>query len=77
MFFDRKTGKREKVGVKRNWWVLAQPPIPRKKTEGSHPGWNHGTRGIDHQMQKITQGTGIVKGWEDKRDRVRIPDKFT
>ena len=35
-----------------------------------------GTRGIDHLMWR-TQGAGIVKGWEYKRDRARIPDTFT
>ena len=36
-----------------------------------------GIRGIDHSTRRRTQGAGIVKGWEDKRDRGRIPDTFT
>ena len=36
-----------------------------------------GTRGIDHPTRKRTQGVGIVKGWEDNRDRGGIPDTFT
>ena len=35
------------------------------------------TRGIDHPMQRITQGASIVKGWEDKQDHGYIPDTFT
>ena len=31
----------------------------------------------DHLPRKRTQGAGIVKGWDDKRDRGRIPDTFT
>ena len=59
-------------------WVLAQSPIPRKEMGGSHPGWNHLNRGIDH-LTRRTQGAGIViKGWkEDKRDRRHIPDTVT
>ena len=34
------------------------------------------TRGIDHLKLRRTQGTSIVKGWEDKRDRGHIPDTF-
>ena len=63
-----KTGKHRKVGVKRKWWVLAQPPIPHKETGGSYPGWNHLTRGIDHLTWRRTQGDGIVKGWEEKQE---------
>ena len=40
----------------------------------SHPGWNNLTRGIDHLTWRRTEGAGIFKGWEDKRDRLRIPD---
>ena len=36
---------------------------------GSHPGWNHGVRGIDHLTRRRTQGAGIVKGWERKKLR--------
>ena len=34
-------------------------------------------RGMDHLTRWRTQGAGIVKGWEDKRDHGRIPDTFT
>ena len=36
-----------------------------------------GTRGIEHPTRRRTQGTGIVKGWEDKRNGKHIPDIFT
>ena len=36
-----------------------------------------GTKGIDYPSQKITQGPGIFKGWENKRDRRRISYKIT
>ena len=73
---DQEKSKDRKVGVKSGgfWFSL---PIPPKKTGGSHPGWNHVTREIDHLTQRRTQGPGIVKGWEDNRDRGRIPDAFT
>ena len=37
----------------------------------------NGTRGIYHLMWRRTQGTGIIKGREDKRDHERIPETFT
>ena len=39
---------------------------------GSHQNGNQ--QEIIHLMWRITQGAGIVKDWEDKRDRRRIPD---
>ena len=74
-----KTGNHGKVGVEklRKWWILAQPPFSPQETEGSYPGWNYGIREIYHLTRRRTQGVGIVKGWEDKRDRARIPDTFT
>ena len=33
--------------------------------------------GINHPTRKITGGPGIVKSWDDKRDRGKIPDTFT
>ena len=42
--------------------------------------WEAGTRveqfkqGIDHLTWRRTQGAGIVKCWEDKRDCGRFPD---
>ena len=35
-----------------------------------------GTMGKGHPTQRRTQGAGIVRGWEDKRNRGRIPDTF-
>ena len=60
--------KHEKVRVKRKWWVIAQPPYSPPMVE---------TTGIDHPMRRITQGTGIIKGWEEKRDHGHIPDTLT
>ena len=51
--------------------------MPDLETGGSHPGWNPGTREIGHSARRRTQGAGIIKGWENKRDRGRIPGKFT
>ena len=36
-----------------------------------------GTKGIYHPVSRKTQGAGIVKGWEDKRDCGWIPYAFT
>ena len=51
--------------------------FPARKREAVTLGWNHLITGIDHLTRKRTQGAGIVKGWEDKQDRGRIPDTFT
>ena len=48
--------------------------FPARKLEAVIQG---GTRGIGHPTRRKTQGDGIVKGWEDKRDLGRIPDTFT
>ena len=48
--------------------------FPGRKQEAVTQG---GTRGIDHPIRRRTQGDGIVKGREDKRDRGLIPDAFT
>ena len=48
--------------------------FPARKREAITQG---GTRGIDHPTRRRTQVAGIVRGWEDKRDHVRIPDTFT
>ena len=53
-----------KVGVKRKWRVLALPPIPRKETPGSYPGWNHRTKGVDHLTWRRAQGADVGKGWD-------------
>ena len=63
--------------MKRKRWVLDQPPYSPKETGGSHPGWNHLIKGIDHLTRRRTQGVGIVKGWDDMRDRGSIPDTLT
>ena len=49
-------------------------PFPARKRETVT---QDGTRGIDHPKRRKTQGPGIVKGWEGKRDRRCIPDIFT
>ena len=66
-----KKGNHGKVGVKRKWWVLAQPPYSPQEY-GSHL-----TRGIDHLMWRRTQGAVIVEGCEDKRDLRHISYTFT
>ena len=38
--------------------------FPARKREAVTQG---GTRGVNQLTQRRTQGTGIVKGWEDKR----------
>ena len=47
--------------------------FPARKREAFTQG---GTRGIDHPTRRITQGAGIIKSWENKRERGRIPDTF-
>ena len=47
------------------------------ETGGSHPGGNHLNKRKEHLTRRRTQGAGIVKGWDDKRDRGRISDTFT
>ena len=51
--------------------------VPHNEAGSSHPGWNYETKGINYLMRRKTQEAGIVKYWEDKRDRERIPDTFT
>ena len=48
--------------------------FPARKQEAVPQG---GIRRIDHPTRKRTQGAGIIKGWEDKRDHGRTPDTFT
>ena len=47
-------------------------PILCNETRGNPT--QGGTRVIDHPTRRKTQGVGIVKGWEDKRDRGSISD---
>ena len=49
--------------------------LPARKLEVVTKG---GTRGIDYLTGRKNpiQGAGNVKGWEDKRYRGHIPDKF-
>ena len=47
--------------------------FPARKQE-SHPEWNQGDKPPDAEENP---GSGIVKSWEDKQDRGRIPDTFT
>ena len=47
--------------------------FPARKRETVNQG---GTRKVDHPTRRRTQGAGIAKGWEDKRDCGRFPDIF-
>ena len=70
-----KTGKHGKGEVKGKGCVLAHPPLfPTRKREAVTHG---GIRGIDYPTRRRILGSGIIKSWEDKRDRGRIPDTFT
>ena len=51
--------------------------FPVRKREAVTQGETIEPRGIDHLTQRTAQGAGIVKGWEDKRDRGLTPDTFT
>ena len=44
-------------------------PFPVKKWEAVT---QSETRGIDHPTWRITQGAGIVKGWEDKQPQAHF-----
>ena len=68
------TGIHGKVEVKRKWWVLAQSSFSPQGNERQLARVK--TTGIDNPTQRMTQEASIVKGWEDKRDRGRIPDTF-
>ena len=55
-----KTGKNGKIGVKRKWWVIAQPPYSSQGNGRQSPGWNQGDRTPDteenpgsHYRQKM------------------------
>ena len=62
----RKTAKQEKVGVNRKWWVLVQPPYsPQRNGRQTQCG----TRRMDHLTRRRNKVAGLVKGWEEKRDR--------
>ena len=69
--------KKRKIRSEEKVLGLAQSSYPHKEMGDSHPGWNHKTRGMYHLMWRRTQGAGIIKGWEDKRDGGYIPDTFT
>ena len=51
--------------------------FPAKKRDAVTHGGTMEPGGIDHLTRRKTLGAGIVKGWEDKRDRGRLPDTFT
>ena len=72
-----KTEKHGKVGGKRKWWVLAQPPYYSqgngRQSSRVEP-FNQWDRPPDAEE---TQRAGIVKDWKDKRDRGCIPNTFT
>ena len=67
-----KTGKYGKVGVRESdgFWLSLPILLKERVTQG-------GTRGIGHPTWRRTQGTGMLKGWDDKRDQGCIPDTFT
>ena len=69
-----KTRKDGKVEEKMVAFISPAFLFPSRKRELITQG---GTRGIDHPTRGRTQGAGIDIGWEDKRDRGRIPDTFT
>ena len=59
------------------WWVLAHLPYSPQGNERQSLRvelWNQRDRSPDAEENP---GAGIVKGWEDKRERGRIPDTFT
>ena len=49
--------------------------LPARKLEVFTHGETQGTREIDHPTWRKTQAASIAKGWKDKRDPGRIPDK--
>ena len=69
---DRKT--RKSSSEEKVMGFCSASLFPARKREAVTQG---GTRRIDHLTGRKTQGAGIAKGWEDKRDRGRIPDTFT
>ena len=72
---DRKTRKnRSEENVV---WFSSASLFPARKREDVTQGGTMEPRGIDNLTRRKTQGAGIVKGWEDKRDRGAIPDMFT
>ena len=68
-----KTGKQGKVGVKRKGWVQLSLPILRNESGSSNPRWNQWDKPPNEEK---THGAGTIKGWENKRERDRIPDTF-
>ena len=72
-----KAGKHGKVGLKKQWWVLAQVPYSPQGNRSQSPRvgpWKQGDRPPDAEANPESR---IVKGWEDKRDRGLIPETFT
>ena len=57
--------------VSEDWRSVVIVPLCKGKGEAFAQG---GTMVIDRSMRR-TQGGGIVKGWEDMRDRGRMPRK--
>ena len=70
-----KTGRHGKVGVKKRRWGLAQLLYYPQGNERQSPTVEN--TGIDHSTWRIPQGSGIFKGWEDKRGPGCIPETFT
>ena len=77
MYFEKKNKDRKTRRSRCEQKVVgfSSAPILRKETGGSYQGEIQ--RVIDHPTWRRTQGAGIVKGWDGKRDRVCIPDTFT
>ena len=46
--------------------------FPARKRGGSHPGWNHLNRVVDHLTRRKIQGAGIVKGWKENDSAVLL-----
>ena len=55
-----KTGKHEKVEVKRKWWVLAR--LPYSLQVNMRQSLRVETTGIDHQARRRIQGADTFKG---------------
>ena len=69
-----KIGKHRKVEVRIKLWVLVHPSYSPQGNRRQSSGVE--ITSLDHLTGRITQGTSIIKGWENKRDRGRIPDIF-
>ena len=70
---DRKTRKSRREEKVMGFTSASLFPV-RKRDEVTQDE----TRGlIEYPTRRRTQGAGIIKGWNGKEDRWRIPDTFT